>query len=87
MKGNSNFAVANATCDIWTEYHEMGWGGIKAVADYKVYTASSILDLLNFVAPKMMERGGAHFSYGIADDLSDPKYQHCKYWSNPLETA
>uniref|UniRef100_A0A1D1XPP3 phospholipid:diacylglycerol acyltransferase n=1 Tax=Anthurium amnicola TaxID=1678845 RepID=A0A1D1XPP3_9ARAE len=85
IKGNS-FAVSNATCDVWTEYDEIGWGGIKAVADYKVYTASSILDLLNFVAPKMMHRGGAHFSYGIADDLDDPKYQHYKYWSNPLET-
>jgi len=33
-----------------------------------------------------MQRGSAHFSYGIADDLDDPKYQHYKYWSNPLET-
>ncbi|CAA6664245.1 unnamed protein product [Spirodela intermedia] len=86
IKGN-NFAAANASCDVWNEYHEMGWGGIKAVADYKVYTASSILDLLHFVAPKMMQRGGTHFSYGIADDLSDPKYQHYKHWSNPLETT
>ena len=44
----------------------MGVGGIKAVADYKVYTAESALDLLHFVAPKMMKRGSAHFSYGIA---------------------
>lgn len=80
-------SVANNTCrDVWTEYHEMGYGGIKAVAEYKVYTAGSILDLLNFVAPKMMERGSAHFSYGIADNLDDPKYEHYKYWSNPLET-
>jgi phospholipid:diacylglycerol acyltransferase len=45
-----------------------------------------MIDLLRFVAPKMMERGSAHFSYGIADNLDDPKYQHYKYWSNPLET-
>ncbi|KMS96102.1 hypothetical protein BVRB_002140 [Beta vulgaris subsp. vulgaris] len=79
--------LANATChDVWTEYHEMGIPGIKAVADYKVYTAGSILDLLHYVAPKMMKRGDAHYSYGIADDLDDPKYNHYKYWSNPLET-
>ncbi|KAK0596581.1 hypothetical protein LWI29_016998 [Acer saccharum] len=84
VKGNS---VANTTCkDVWTEYHDMGIGGIKAVAEYKTYTAGSIIDLLQFVAPKMMARGSAHFSYGIADNLDDPKYQHYKYWSNPLET-
>lgn len=64
----------------------MGSDEVKAVADYKVYTASSILDLLHFVAPKMMARGGAQFSYGIADNLDDPKYEHYRYWSNPLET-
>ncbi|KAM7483883.1 hypothetical protein LguiB_008466 [Lonicera macranthoides] len=83
VKGNN---VANSTCrDVWTEYHEMGFGGIKAVAEYKVYTAGDILDLLHFVAPKMLARGSIHFSYGIADNLDDPKYQHYKYWSNPLE--
>ncbi|KAK1550554.1 hypothetical protein Q3G72_020927 [Acer saccharum] len=84
VKGNN---LANRTnCDVWTEYHEMGIGGMKAVADYKIYTTGSILDLLHFVAPKLMARGGAHFSHGIADNLDDPKYQHYKYWSNPLET-
>ncbi|KAH7547097.1 hypothetical protein FEM48_Zijuj01G0270900 [Ziziphus jujuba var. spinosa] len=81
------FNVANTTCrDVWTEYHDMGIEGIRAVADYKVYTAGSVVDLLQFVAPKMMARGSAHFSYGIADNLEDPKYNHYKYWSNPLET-
>ncbi|KDP33885.1 hypothetical protein JCGZ_07456 [Jatropha curcas] len=74
------------SCDIWTEYQEIGIEGIKAVAEYKIYTAGSTLDLLNFVAPKLMKRGGAHFSYGIAENLDDPKYKHYKYWSNPLET-
>lgn len=84
IKGNN---VANNTCqDVWTEYHDMGVGGIKAVAEYKVYTAGDFLDLLHFVAPKLMARVSAHFSYGIADDLADPKYEHYKYWSNPLET-
>ncbi|KZV20755.1 phospholipid:diacylglycerol acyltransferase 1-like [Dorcoceras hygrometricum] len=79
--------LANTTCrDVWTEYHDMGIGGVKAIADYKVYTADSILDMLQFVAPKMMKRGSAHFSYGIADDLDDKEYDHYKYWSNPLET-
>ena len=64
----------------------MGIAGIKAVAEYKAYTAGDIVDLLHFVGPKMMARGSAHFSYGIAEDLDDPKYQHYKYWSNPLET-
>ncbi|KAJ4824782.1 Phospholipid:diacylglycerol acyltransferase 1 [Turnera subulata] len=82
VKGNT---PANH-CDIWTEYQEIGIGGIKAVADYKVYTAGSVLDLLHFVAPKLMARGDAHFSYGIADNLDDAKYEHYKYWSNPLET-
>ncbi|KAL9256514.1 Phospholipid:diacylglycerol acyltransferase 1-like protein [Drosera capensis] len=84
IKGNN---LVITTCkDVWTEYQDMGVGGVKAVADYKTYTAGSILDLLNYVAPKMMKRGDAHFSHGIADDLDDRKYDHYKYWSNPLET-
>lgn len=84
VKGNN---LANNTCrDVWTEYHDMGIGGVKAVTEYKVFTAGDIVDLLTFVAPKMMARGSAHYSYGIADDLDDLKYKHYKYWSNPLET-
>ncbi|KAL3632950.1 Phospholipid:diacylglycerol acyltransferase 1 [Castilleja foliolosa] len=84
VKGNN---IANNTCrDVWTEYHDMGISGITAVAEYKVYTGGDLLDMLNYVAPKLMQRGSAHFSYGIADDLDDPKYEHYKYWSNPLET-
>ncbi|KAF7806780.1 phospholipid:diacylglycerol acyltransferase 1-like [Senna tora] len=74
-------------CDVWTEYHEMGDEGVKAVSDYKAFTADSILHLLDYVAPKMMKRGNEHFSHGIADNLDDPKYKHYKYWSNPLETT
>lgn len=84
MKGN-NFA--NRSCrDVWNEYHEMGVGGIKAVADYKAFTVESVLELLQFVAPRMMKRGSAHYSYGIADNLDDEKYKHYKYWSNPLQS-
>ncbi|KAF5481775.1 hypothetical protein F2P56_002403 [Juglans regia] len=84
IKGDN--LINTTKCDVWTEYHEMGIEGVKAVADYKVYTAGSILNLLNFVAPKLMARGDAHFSHGIAENLDDPKYEHYKYWSNPLET-
>ncbi|PWA84944.1 phospholipid:diacylglycerol acyltransferase [Artemisia annua] len=84
IKGNNH---ANKTCrDVWTEYHDIGLGGIKAIADYKAYTAGDLVDLLEFVAPKMMVRGSVHYSHGLADDLDDPKYQHYKYWSNALET-
>ncbi|KAL4315068.1 hypothetical protein AHAS_Ahas15G0148100 [Arachis hypogaea] len=75
-----------STCYIWTKYHEMGVDGIRAVSDYKAYTADAVLDLLRFVAPKMMKPRDAHFSRGIADNLDYPKYKHYKYWSNPLET-
>ena len=52
----------------------MGIRGMKAVADYKIYyTTRSILDLLHFVAPKLMAREGAHFSHGIAENLDGPK--------------
>lgn len=71
---------------MWTEYHDMGIGGIKAISEYKTYTADDLMDMLKFVAPKMMERGSAHFSHGLADNLDDQKYAHYKYWSNPLET-
>lgn len=79
--------ATNTMCGgVWTEYQDLGPEGIRAVADYKAYTAGEVIDLLSFVAPKMMARGSAHFSYGIADNLDDRKYQHYRYWSNPLET-
>ncbi|KAK9066123.1 hypothetical protein SSX86_015525 [Deinandra increscens subsp. villosa] len=84
LKGSNS---ANRTCrEVWTEYHDMGSGGIKAIAGYKTYTADDVVDMLEFVAPKMMKRGNAHFSHGLADNLDDPKYAHYRYWSNALET-
>ncbi|KAM7276059.1 hypothetical protein ACFE04_017925 [Oxalis oulophora] len=77
---------SNACGDVWTEYDEMSRESIQKVTEIKAYTASTLLDLLRFVAPKTMQRAEAHFSHGIADDLDDPKYGHYKYWSNPLET-
>ncbi|XP_057838501.1 phospholipid:diacylglycerol acyltransferase 1 isoform X2 [Cryptomeria japonica] len=83
----NNSAQHNVSCgDVWTEYHEMSCENFQAVATNRVYTAGTILDLLRSVAPKMMQRADAHFSHGIADNLDDPKYNHYRYWSNPLET-
>ena len=69
-----------------TEYDEMSRESIRKVAENKAYTARSVIDLVRFVAPKMMRRAEAHFSHGIGENLDDPKYTHHKYWSNPLET-
>ncbi|GMI84103.1 hypothetical protein like AT3G44830 [Hibiscus trionum] len=77
----------NFSCgEAWTEYDEMSRESIRKTAADKAYTAKTLFDLLHFVAPKMMKRAEAHFSHGIADNLDDPKYNHYKYWSNPLET-
>ncbi|CAL9248233.1 unnamed protein product [Arabidopsis halleri] len=77
----------NTSCgEFWSEYNEMSRESIVKVAENKAYTATTVLDLLRYIAPKMMRRAEAHFSHGIADDLDDPKYGHYKYWSNPLET-
>ncbi|KAL9333048.1 hypothetical protein Peur_073187 [Populus x canadensis] len=59
---------------------------IRKIAENKPCTATSVLDLLRFVAPKMMQRVASHVTHGIADNLDDPKYAYYKYWSNPLET-
>lgn len=83
----SNSATFNLSCEaVWTDYDEMNRESIQKVAKKRDYTASTVFDLLNFVAPKMMKRAEAHFSHGIAENLEDPKYAHYRYWSNPLET-
>ncbi|CAM8886389.1 unnamed protein product [Rhodiola kirilowii] len=80
-------SASNRACgEVWTEYDEMSRDSIREIADNKAYTAKTILDLLRFVAPKMMQRAESHFSHGIAENLNDPKYSHYKYWSNPLES-
>lgn len=71
---------------MWTEYDEVSRESIGKIAENKAYTVQTLFDLLRFVAPKMMQRAEAHFSHGIADNLDNPKYDHYKYWSNPLET-
>ncbi|KAL6204939.1 hypothetical protein ACLB2K_022205 [Fragaria x ananassa] len=77
----------NSSCgEVWTEYDEVSRESIRKIAENKAYTVQTLYDLLRFVAPKMMRRAEAHFSHGIADNLDNPKYDHYKYWSNPLET-
>ncbi|XP_040993031.1 putative phospholipid:diacylglycerol acyltransferase 2 isoform X1 [Juglans microcarpa x Juglans regia] len=77
----------NSLCgEVWTEYDEMSRERIRKIAENKAYTARTLFDLLRSVAPKMMQRAEAHFSHGISENLDDPKYDHYKYWSNPLET-
>lgn len=84
---SSTSANSNASCgEVWTEYDEMTRENIQNIAENKAYTTSSLIDLIRFVAPKMMQRADAHFSFGIAENLEDPKYDNYKYWSNPLET-
>lgn len=79
---------ANASCgDVWTEYQEMSWKDVQEVAAGSVYTTEDLVNLLRKVAPKLMVRGDDNWGYGLADDLSDPKYQHFRHWSNPLETT
>ncbi|CAN8277820.1 unnamed protein product [Cochlearia groenlandica] len=77
----SNGSTSRGQC--WSEYNEMN---LEKAAENKAYTATTVLDLVRFIAPKMMKRAEAHFSHGIAHDLEDPKYEHYKYWSNPLES-
>lgn len=84
---NNSSSNSNAACKgLWTEYDEMSRENIRIIAENKAYTMKSLLDLLRVIAPKMMKRAEAHFSHGIAENLDDPKYNHYKYWSNPLET-
>lgn len=83
---NSTGNSSESCGKVRTEYDEMSRESIRRLAENKAYTAATLIDLLRFVAPKMMQRGEAHFSHGISEDLDDPKYDHYKYWSNPLET-
>ncbi|KAJ9551195.1 hypothetical protein OSB04_015240 [Centaurea solstitialis] len=49
---------------------DLGWG-VKAVVDYKIFSVNLVLDLLEYVAPRMMKHGSAHYSYGIVENLDD----------------
>ena len=83
---NNGLTKSNVSCgDVWTEYHEMTWESIEAVADHKVHHRSCLRSA-TLCFSKLMQRQDAHFSYGIAENLDDPNYKHYKYWSNPVET-
>ncbi|KAL9252195.1 putative phospholipid:diacylglycerol acyltransferase 2 [Drosera capensis] len=84
--GHSQVKPQTPCGDTWTEYDELSREIIRDVGRNKAYTAETVVDLFRHLAPKTMQRAEAHFSHGIADDLDDPKYEHYKYWSNPLET-
>lgn len=47
--------INTTKCRLWKKYYEMGIEGVKGVAGYKVFTARSILDLINIVAPKLKQ--------------------------------
>ncbi|KAL3616603.1 putative phospholipid:diacylglycerol acyltransferase 2 [Castilleja foliolosa] len=84
---NATTSQSFAPCGkVWTEYEDMSPESIWRISEIKAYTANTLLELIRSIAPKMMKRAEAHFSHGIADNLDDPKYDHYKYWSNPLET-
>lgn len=85
-KGSSTSSTRISCGKVWTEYDEMSHDSIRRVAENRAYTGKTLMDLLRLVAPKLMQRAETHFSHGIAEDLDDPKYNHYKYWSNPLET-
>ncbi|RZB74939.1 putative phospholipid:diacylglycerol acyltransferase 2 isoform X2 [Glycine soja] len=83
----SNSATFNLSYEaVWIDCDEMSRESIQKISKKRAYTARTVFDILNFVAPKMMKRAEAHFSHGIAENLEDPKYAHYRYWSNPLET-
>ncbi|XP_024023793.1 putative phospholipid:diacylglycerol acyltransferase 2 isoform X1 [Morus notabilis] len=86
LRLRSSAGLSLSCGEVLTEYDEISRESIKRIAENKAYTAQNAFDLLRFVAPKLMQRAEAHFSHGIADNLDDPKYDHYKYWSNPLET-
>jgi phospholipid:diacylglycerol acyltransferase len=77
----------NASCgDVWTEYQELSWDDVEDVANHDVYCADDLVGLMERVAPKLMVHGEENWGFGLADNLDDPKYQHFRHWSNPLET-
>ncbi|CAA2945072.1 phospholipid:diacylglycerol acyltransferase 2 [Olea europaea subsp. europaea] len=83
--GDSSPNSYSSCGDVRTEYNEMSQESIQKIAENKAYTMRTLLDLHCFIAPKMMKQAESQL-HGIADNLDDPKYNHYKYWSNPLET-
>ena len=76
--GSSSAAGAHAGAGASSSSGSSGSGGSSG---------GGVIDLLRRVAPQLMARADALYSYGVAGDLSDPAYEQPKYWSNPLETT
>lgn len=85
----TNTTLRNSTAcgDVWTEYQDLTWDVVEEIASREFLNADDIVEVLRKVAPKLMARGEENWSFDIADDLSDKKYQHYRYWANPLETT
>lgn len=65
---------------------EVSWAARLELPDHS-YTISEWIELMRSrIAPKYMELVDQHYSFGILENASDPKYDHHKYWTNPLET-
>lgn len=84
---NTTYRNATACGDVWTEYQEITWNVVEELASREIFNADDLVEVLRKVAPKLMARGDENWSFGIADDPSDKKYNHYKYWANPLETT
>jgi len=89
VKVPTNATLRNtAACgDVWTEYQDLTWDVVEDIASREILDADDIVGVLRSVAPKLMARGEENWSFGVADDPSDKKYDHFKYWANPLETT
>jgi phospholipid:diacylglycerol acyltransferase len=49
-------------------------------------TSEGFSRFLELIAPKYLEKVSAHDSWGLAQDFSEGKYDHPRYWNNPLES-
>lgn len=89
IKTPTNTTLRNTTAcgDVWTEYQELTWDDVEEIASREIFNADDLVEVLRKVAPKLMARGEDNWSFNIADDPSDEKYQHYRYWANPLETT
>ncbi|KAG0592410.1 hypothetical protein KC19_1G249900 [Ceratodon purpureus] len=89
VKAPTNTTLRNTTAcgDVWTEYQELTWEDVEDIANREIFNADDLAEVLRKVAPKLMARGDENWSFDIADDPSDKKYDHYRYWANPLETT
>lgn len=89
VKPPTNSSLRNTTAcgDVWTEYQDLTWDVVEDIASREVLNADDLVEVLRMVAPKLMTRGDENWSFDIADDPSDKKYQHHRYWANPLQTT